>query len=273
VEHGQLGEGRRGVPRVGLTEPASEGTRADLRDRREQTLSLLEEALAAHGGRAAWESAREVTARIRSGGLALTVKRAGAPFRVYEARVTMAEPRTMISPYPGSVRVGAAPELGFRGVFEDDRVRIENEAGDTVAARADMRRRFPGLRRRLWWDPLDGLYFAGYALWNYFTTPLLLTRPELEVEEAGRRLRVRFSSEVPTHSREQVFYFDDQALLVRLDYTAEVFGRWARAKHVCRGHRKFDGLVFPTYRRVTPRGLPGPTLVWIDVENASVRRV
>jgi hypothetical protein len=229
--------------------------------------------LAAHGGRAAWESAREITARLRSGGLALAMKRAGAPFRAYEARMTMAEPRTVISPYAASVRAGARPEPGFRGVFEGDRVRIESEAGDVVAARTEMRRRFPGLRRRLWWDPLDGLYFAGYALWNYFATPLLLTRAGVEVEESANRLRVTFPSEVPTHSRRQVFQFDDRALLVRLDYTAAVFGRWARAQHVCRDHRNFDGLVFPTHRRVTPRGLPGPTLVWIDVEDVSVRRV
>jgi hypothetical protein len=51
-----------------------------------------------------------------------------------------------------------------------------------------------------------------------------------------------------------------------------VFGAWARAKHVCSDHQKFDGLVFPTRRRVTPRGLPGPMLVWIDVDSVSVNR-
>jgi hypothetical protein len=238
----------------------------------EHTPSLLDRVLAAHGGRSEWESAREVTARLRSGGLALTTKRAGAAFRAYEARISMDVPRVVIAPYPGSARAGAAPEPGFRGVFEGDRVRIETEAGEIVAAREDMRRRFPGVRRRLWWDPLDGLYFAGYALWNYFTTPLLLTRAGVEVEELAGRLRVTFPPEVPTHSRRQVFHFDERALLVRLDYTAQVFGAWARAKHVCGIHRRFDGLVFPTRRRVTPRGLPRPMIVWIDVENVSVTR-
>jgi hypothetical protein len=238
----------------------------------ESTPRLLDQVLAAHGGRPAWESAREVTTRLRSGGLALTMKRTGAVFRAYEARISMAEPRTVISPYAGSVRAGADPEPGFRGVFEGDRVRIETEAGESVAAREDMRRRFPGVRRRLWWDPLDGLYFAGYALWNYFTTPLLLTRPGVEVEELAGRLRVTFPPEVPTHSRKQVFHLDEQRLLVRHDYTAEVFGGWARAQHVCSVHRKFDGLVFPTRRRVTPRGLPRPMIVWIDVESVSVTR-
>jgi len=66
-------------------------------------------------------------------------------------------------------------------------------------------------------------------------------------------------------------HFDERRLLTRLDYTAEVFGKWARAKHLCGAHRTF-GLVLPTVRRVTPRGLPGPVLVAIDVDDVSVSR-
>jgi hypothetical protein len=222
-------------------------------------MSLLDEVVAAHGGRDAWESAREVTAELRSWGLALSMKRAGGPFRRYRARVTVGEPRTEISPYPGGV-----------GVYERDSVWIEDEAGAVLERRDDMRSRFPGLRRRLWWDPLDALYFAGYALWNYFNTPLLLTR--CDVEERGDALRVRFPPDIPSHSRTGVFHFDERRVVTRLDYTAEVFGKWARARHVCREHRTFDGLVFPTVRRVTLRGTPGPVLIAIDVDDASVTR-
>jgi len=222
-------------------------------------MSLLDEVLAAHGGREAWESARDVTADLRSWGLALKMKRADAPFRRYRARVSVGDPRTVISPYPGGV-----------GVFERDAVWIETAEGAVVERRECMRRRFPGLRRRLWWDPLDALYFAGYALWNYFNTPLLLTR--CDVEERHGALRVRFPPDVPTHSRTSVFHFDERRLLTRLDYTAEVFGKWARGKHMCSAHRTFDGLVFPTVRRVTLRGTPGPVLVAIDVDDASVSR-
>jgi hypothetical protein len=222
-------------------------------------MSLLEEVIAAHGGRDAWESAREVTADLRSWGLALAMKRAGGPFRSYRARVTVGEPRTVITPYPGGV-----------GVFERDSVWIETESSGVVECRDHMRRRFPGLRRRLWWDPLDALYFAGYALWNYFNTPLLLAR--CHTEETGSALRVRFPPDVPTHSPTSTFHFDERRLLVRLDYTAEVFGKWARGKHVCSEHRTFDGLVFPTVRRVTFRGTPWPVLVAIDVDDVTVTR-
>jgi len=222
-------------------------------------VTLLDEVIAAHGGREAWESATEVTARIRSGGFALATKGAGKPFRSYEATISMREPRTVITPYPGG-----------RGVFEGDSVRLETIEGELVERRDAMRARFPGGRRRLRWDALEALYFAGYALWNYFTTPLFLTRAELA--EDGRRLHATFPDDVPTHSRRQTFHFDDDGLLTRIDYTAEVFGKWARAKHVCTGHREFDGLVFPTHRKVTPRGAPAPTLVWIETDEVSVLR-
>jgi hypothetical protein len=44
----------------------------------------------------------------------------------------------------------------------------------------------------------------------------------------------------------------------------------AKAAHYADGHREFDGLVFPTRRRVRPRGPGGralsrPTLVAVDV--------
>jgi hypothetical protein len=222
-------------------------------------VSLLEETLAAHGGIERWRAAREIEAELRSGGFALGSKLAGGPFKRYTAGVSVHEPRSVLEPYPKS---------GSRGVFEPDAVRIE---GATTAERQDPRRLFPGVRRRLWWDRLDALYFAGYALWNYLTTPLLLTRAGVEVRESGRTLHVTLPEGLPTHSREQSFLLDDDGLIVRHDYTAEVFGGWAKAKHLCSEHRKFDGLVFPTRRRVTPRNSPFPTLVWIDVDRVSVR--
>ena len=227
--------------------------------------TLLDQVLAAHGGREAWESTTEVSAHLHTGGAALKWKRVGEPFPDYRATVSMNETRTVIEPYPG-----AGPGQAGRGIFEGDHVRIEDDSGATVDGRTDMRRRFPGLRRRLWWDHLDALYFSGYAIWNYFTTPLLLTR--CEVEEHGRTLEVTFPPEIPTHSRRQRFHFDDDGLLTRLDYTAEVFGRWARGHHECRNHRSFDGLVFPTSRRVTLGALPRPTIIWIEVEDVACLR-
>lgn len=239
---------------------------------------LLERALDAHGGRRRWEDATEVTAHIRTGGMALRSKLAAGPLREYDATVAVHEPRTVIEPYP---------KPGLRGVFEGDHVRIENVAtGAAVSARANPRERFPGGMRALRWDRLDALYFAGYAIWNYLTFPYVLTHAGVETREGGEwvegpgerwaRLDATFPEGFPTHSREQSFYFDGEGRLRRLDYTAEVFGGWAKAAHLCLAHDAGDGIPVPVRRRVTPRAGNGrprrlPVLVTLELESVLLR--
>jgi hypothetical protein len=117
-------------------------------------------------------------------------------------------------------------------------------------------------------------------MWNYLNAPFLLAGEGFETEEieprdGRRRLAARFPARVPTHSRDQVFAYDDELKLVRHDYTAEPFGGWAKAAHLCREHARYDGLLFATSRRVFPRGpggrvLPFPTLVWIEIDGVEV---
>jgi len=237
---------------------------------------LVEKAIAAHGGRARFEAIREVSLRIRSGGFAFVMRRQRRTIPPFEVRIATREPHAVLSPYL---------RPGRRGVFERDRVRIETDDGAPVAERVNPRDAFGSLRHNFRWDDLDLLHFAGYALWNYVAAPFMFTRPGFELterepwEEQGqrwRRLRVLFPDDIPTHSREQDFYFDDRGLLRRLDYTAEVFGGWAKAAHYCTEHRQFDGLVVPTRRRVFPRkrnnrSRPFPTLVWLEIEEVTCR--
>jgi hypothetical protein len=239
---------------------------------------LLDEVLEAHGGVERWRTARTVTARVRSGGLLLRTRGPGNRLADYRLTVDVHEPRAVLDPFPRE---------GQRGVFDQGKVRIETAAGDTIEARPDPRPAFSGLsgvRRNLRWDALDATYFAGYAMWNYLATPLLLTRdgveavegePWSEEGESWRRLEVTFPEGIDTHSRHQTFYFDARGVLRRLDYVAEPVGRWARAAHYCDEHVQAGGLVFPTRRRVRPMGLrnrslPGPTLVWIELSELHV---
>ena len=233
---------------------------------------LLEEVLEAHGGLARWQAAGELRAGVRSGGFAFASRFTGRGLRSFDATVSTREPRSVLAPYPAA---------GWRGVFTGNEVRIESEAGEVLASRQDPRAAFRDLRHNLWWDDLDALYFAGYAIWNYLNAPFLFAGDAFETEEIEprdgcRRLAVRFPEDVPTHSRDQVFWFDERDLrLHRHDYTAEPFGGWAKAAHVCREHGRFDGLLFATSRRVYPRGpggrpLPFPTLVWIEIERVEV---
>ena len=73
----------------------------------------------------------------------------------------------------------------------------------------------------------------------------------------------------------QVFYYDRDARLRRHDYAPEVIGGWARAAHMCADHVEAGGLLFPTSRRVVPRGpgnrpLPFPTLVSLHLSEIEV---
>jgi hypothetical protein len=209
-------------------------------------VTLLDEVLAAHGGADALDGVEALEVEMRAGGLAFSSHGLPADSAI-RARVDPREPRVEFHDFL---------QVGRPATFAPRRATVGSDARDDP-------------RRRLWtghlrWDHLDLAYFSGYALWNYVTTPWLLTRTKTR-ELPGRRLRVEFPPDIPTHSRVQTFHFDERGLLIRLDYTASVFGRWARAAHACREHRRFGRLVAPTRRRVTPRmggrPLPGPTLV------------
>lgn len=240
--------------------------------------ALLEEAIEAAGGIERWRAARRIRARVRTGGMLPRTRLPGNRLADYELTVEVGRPYASLDPYP---------EAGRRGVFEQGAVRIESAGGETIASRDDPRAAFfgrSGLRRNLRWDALDSVYFAGYAMWNYLNTPLLLTHDDIEVREGEswggegrrwRRLDARFPDGLDTHSREQAFFFDDAGLQVRHDYTAEVVASAAKGAHYCAGHRSFDGLVFPTRRRVLPRrrnlrSLPFPTIVSLDLSEIRV---
>lgn len=243
-------------------------------------MSLLDEIVAAHGGLDAWRSARRVDLHARSGGLLLKTRVPRARFADVRLEVAIGEQRAVALDYP-------AP--GRRGVFDAGGVRIESADGMVLEAREDPRSQFSGrsgIRRNFRWDALDLVYFAGYAWWNYVNHPLLLSRDDVAVRE-GRplavatgtwhRLDVRFPAAVHTHSPEQSFFYDGELRLRRHDYVAEVVGGWAHAAHLCDEHRFFDGLLFPTRRRVHPLGprerpLPGPILVALDLLGVEVRR-
>jgi|Tabmets5t2r1_1033131.scaffolds.fasta_scaffold67949_2 hypothetical protein len=240
--------------------------------------ALLEEVLEANGGLERWEATRSITARVRSGGLLHRTRVPGNRFADYRVTVDVHEPRATLDPFPRD---------GERGVFDRGAVSIETSDGELLESRAAARSAFGGLsgvRRNLRWDALDATYFAGYAMWNYLTTPLLLTRDGVDVSEGEdwseggetwRRLEVEFPSHIDTHSDRQSFYFDARGVLRRQDYVAEVVGRWARAAHYCDEHVRAGGLVFPTRRWVRPiglrdRSLPFPTLVSLELSELHV---
>jgi len=237
--------------------------------------ALLNKSIEAHGGLRRWQSIKEIVVQIRCGGVALPLRFQFGTFKSYEGRISTTKPHIIFSPFAGK---------GKRGVFSGNTVRIESDKGQVLAERTDAKATFSDFRHKFYWDNLDALYFGGYAIWNYFSVPFVLLHEGFEIQEIDprkendqtwRRLKVFFPPDIPTHCREQVFYFNSEGLLMRLDYTAEVFGGWAKAAHYCRAHKNFSGLIIPTIRQVLPRKSDGaprsfPTLVWIEVDQVII---
>jgi hypothetical protein len=238
---------------------------------------LLDLVLEAHGGQSRWMDLSAITARVRYGGLA---------FRSRLCFGTQRWRRVEVDPHAPRVTFGDYPSRSTTGHFDQDRVWLTDGEGVELRSRDGARARMGTWRRQLWWDSLDLLYFSGYALWNYLTTPFLLAAPGVEsregptVVESDRRLRtldVRFPAEIPTHSPEQRFYYDERFLLCRHDYDPLAFASWARAAHLCDEHEVIDGLPVPVRRHVVPRRpdggfRPAPTLLWIELAEVELRR-
>jgi hypothetical protein len=235
---------------------------------------LLRLAIEAHGGEERWREVGALDLRYTAGGLGFAMKMRGLRPKRFDAHVDTDAPRATLRSFP---------KPGRRGLLDGQAVRIETDTGELVASRERPADEFRKPRRLVRWDDLDLLYFGGYAIWGYATAPFHLMRDDVELAElepwhedgeTWRRLRARYPPEIPVHSREQVFHFDEHGLLRRNDYTAKAFGSRAHAAHYSYDHRTFDGLVFPMRRRVHPRrghGRPlrAVTIIAIEVESVT----
>lgn len=211
-------------------------------------------------------SGRKVSFTLTAGGLALASKGKGRSLRNIAVNVSLERQWVLFESFP---------RAGSSGVYEDGAVRIQ---GETEIAR--VRNSARPSSRKVWWDDLDLLYFAGYALWNYVAIPQRLWElPHRELSplrdkgQGWRRIEVDFPAEIHTHSALQTFYLDAEGRICRHDYVAEVFGQWARAAHFGSQHVKIGDAWVATRRRVVPRlgsgrALAGPVLVWIRLEHA-----
>jgi hypothetical protein len=213
---------------------------------------LLERAIERHGGWDAWR---------RFGGLSIVpaaltglvprTKGVGETFRV--------PPRIDVWPRRGVVAFHDYPAPGRRGVYSSGQVQLLD--GDTILeARSQPRASFAGLRKHRRWSPSDALYFFGYSLAHYHSLPFSLTEARplglTRARSAGRRLtgvRVELPASLHTHCRRQTFFFDDEGLLRRHDYVADIIGWWARGAHRWEDFVELGGLPIARRRHVVVR--------------------
>jgi hypothetical protein len=237
--------------------------------------NLLDRAIEAHGGMERWNEIRSIDVDFNFNGGLLDLK--GYP----------GHHRPLVSvdtSKPGVVIQRLAGDQDNRLFYTPGRVWIEQADGQVLEERSDPRASFRGHVRSTPWDRLHLTYFIGYAIWNYLSAPFLFSREgfvtrelkeHTEGNECWRVLEVTFPDDVPTHTKVQKFYFDDEFMLKRLDYVTDVLG--GVAAHYCYDPVTVDGVVFPSLRRVvrrTPEGplLSGRTSFVLDYVDVAVHR-
>jgi hypothetical protein len=210
--------------------------------------ALLAQVLDAHGGLERWKRFAKVEANIVSGGGLFELK--GLPQDPTRRRMSvwLHEERASVAPF-------GAPDQ--RSMFTPERVAIEKQDGSVVAER---------------FAPRDS--FAGHQL----TTPFVLALDGVRVEEiepwregseTWRVLRAHFPGSVETHDRVQDFFFGDDLLLRRHDYTLAIAGGVAAAQ-LTSSYTEANGIRLPTKRRAHARApdrrpISDLLLVWIDI--------
>lgn len=214
---------------------------------------LLELAIAAHGGWERWEQLRQITAQVSVG---------GAMWQLKAWPDVLAEARFEIDPHRQRTEYSLSNDSGRRSVYEPDLTALVASDGNVIEQRESPRKSFEGHTVATRWDVQQLIYFAGYAMWTYLTTPFLLGLAGFRTEEIApwdedgetwRRLKVTFPANVHSHSAQQTFYFDRAGLLKRHDYSVEIMGGTSSANYAT-DHQSFGGIVFPTKRRVFATG-------------------
>ena len=235
--------------------------------------ALLDQILEAHGGVARWRYSAKVQASIVSGGGLFALKGLPQDSDPRLMTVWLREQRASVRPF------GASDQ---RTMFTPDRIAIEKLDGTVVAERRAPRASFAGHQVSTAWDPLHRAYFNGYALWTYLTTPFLLAMDGVRIEETDswregpetwRVLRAHFPDSIETHCPIQDFFFGEDLLLRRHDYSLDVAGGFAAAQLIS-DYTEANGIRLPTKRRAFARGsdrrpIRDLLLVSIDIGDVS----
>jgi hypothetical protein len=211
----------------------------------------------AHGGIDRWNKVVSIEVNMNFSGAALTGK--GYPRR-YQPTCTIDVRNTKV------VFQGLGDgDRDDRWIYTPKRVWIERQDGTVTASRDNPYEAYSDHTISTPWDDLHLACFAGYAFHNYLTFPFHLRWPGFrtrevdaheENEETWRVLEVTFPDSYPTHSKVQLFYFDKDFMLRRVDYAPLAFK--IPASHYCFDVKDISGIKIPTLRRVVIRKPQAP---------------
>ncbi len=117
--------------------------------------------------------------------------------------------------------------------------------------------KFKFIKRIMRWNLLDTIYFFGQALVTYYSVPNVLLRLELLEESIVssrdtvlRGFTVRFPKSFITHCEVQSFYFDDNFLLYRHDYRANIIFPPAYGAHFTSNYEVIENIAIAKMRVV-----------------------
>lgn len=219
---------------------------------------LLDGILAAHGGLDSWHASNRITATVEVDG----------PFWDWRGWPAIRRPQTMTMD-TRQQRITLAPfsdgELTATFSAWPARVDIRDAGGAVVEASDDPLGSYPPYTDAAKWNRVQLAYFMGTANWNYLAEPFLFTYPGVttteiapwrERGETWRRLAVTFPAELPNHNASQIFYYGDDLLLRRMDYSPDVTGSSLIAHYVSEPITA-GGLVFYGRRSVHLRDTEG----------------
>lgn len=213
---------------------------------------LLTAVLDAHGGMQNWAKVTKITAQMSLGGPFWAAR--GWPDVYSKSTVTVDPHREHITfaPFTAPDRISVLD-------MSPERVAVKTSDGRILEQRINPRETFPAaFDNDTAWDEIQVAYFTSAAVWNYLTEPFVFMHPDVEAREiepwmegseTWRRLAVKFPNAIANHNADQVFYYDDDFMQRRMDYSPDVTGNPPVA-HYTHDHKTFDGFVFPTRRRV-----------------------
>jgi hypothetical protein len=240
-------------------------------------LQLVESSIEAHGGLDRWRQIRHISTSLAAGGIGFR-QRGQEAFTQAPMRVTIdtREQKTVFDPF-------LAP--GQRAVYVPNRTTVEAADGALLEELNHPRDSFKNMAPGTPWKATQLAYFVGYAMWMYLTVPFSLLNDGVACKEAEpwdedgetwRTLSVNFPNSYVTHSSEQTLYFDTKGMIRRQDYAPDISGG-VQVAHYLHGHQAFDGIVFPTRRRVYLRGADRrpqkePTVISADLSDFKLSR-
>lgn len=229
------------------------------------SMALLDDAIEAAGGLERWNKLQRFTLHLSIKGTLLS-----SINRVRQSKDLIAQgsTRSQWVRFTGLVRGEKS------GTYQPGSVTIENLDGQVLRTWLNPSLEFLGHATNPLADDLHLIFFCGFSIWNYLTTPFLLARPDVTVKELSpwqenhqtwRRLQALFPVDIVTPSPEQIFYFDPNGLQRRTD--VDFLG--TKVAHYSSAHRPFCNIVVPTLRRSLALRADGAAIakpVLLDVE-------